>query len=117
MRKPDTSVVRFGKFPGEVLPDGWIPVVPDLAAEVISPNDLAYEVDEKVEEWLAAGTLLVWVINPETRKVRVHPANGPEVILKPDDELTGGEVLPSFRCKVADLFQVPTPSGMTASAS
>jgi Uma2 family endonuclease len=89
------------------LPEGHIRLAPDLAGEVVSPNDLAYEIDEKVEEFLAAGTTLVWVINPATRTVRAHRADRPGVTLRADDELTGEDVPPGFRCNVADLFPPP----------
>ena len=72
VRKPDASFIRRGRLPGEALPDGFCPIPPDVAAEVVSPNDLAYEVDEKVGEWLRAGVRLVWVINPRARIVAVH---------------------------------------------
>jgi Uma2 family endonuclease len=56
----------WGLFqPSEQLPEGHTRIAPDLAAEVMSPNDLAYEVDRKVKEYLAAGVRLVWVINPD----------------------------------------------------
>ena len=48
---------------------------PDLAVEVISPNDLATEIDQKVAEYLGAGVPLVWVVHPEARAVRVHRAS------------------------------------------
>jgi Uma2 family endonuclease len=108
VRRPDTSFIRFGRFPGELLPEGHIRIAPDLAVEVVSPNDLVYEIDEKVEEFLAAGVPLVWVVNPETRTVQVHRPTGPGVILRAGDELTGEDVLPGFRCRVADLFQSPS---------
>ncbi len=79
-------------------------IAPALAVEVVSPNDLAYEIDKNVEEFFAAGTQLVWVINPVIQTVRVYRLNGPGVILRAEDELTGEDVLPGFRCRVGDLF-------------
>jgi Uma2 family endonuclease len=113
VRKPDTSFIRFGRLPGEELPEGHIRIAPDLAAEVVSPNDLAYEVDDKVVEWLGAGVFLVWVVNPQTRTVQVHRQDGPGLILRAEDELTGGDVLPDFRCRVADLFKAPASNPAT----
>ena len=69
IRKPDLSFIRLGRLPGERVPDGHIKLAPDLAVEVISPNDIHYETDRKVEEYLKAGTRLVWVVNPEVRTV------------------------------------------------
>lgn len=50
VRKPDVSFIRCGRLPAERVPDGHIPLAPDLAVEVVSPNDTAYEVDTKVQE-------------------------------------------------------------------
>lgn len=110
VRRADVSYIRFGRLPGEQPPEGHIRMEPDLAVEVVSPNDLAYDVDGKVEDYLGAGVRLVWVVNPATRTVRVHRPDGPGVTLRADDELTGDDVLPGFRCPVRDLFLLPQPT-------
>lgn len=109
VRRPDTSFIRFGRLPGEQPPDGHIRTVPDLAVEVVSPNDLYSEVRTKVEEYLRAGVRLVWVIDPDTRSVDVRRADGSVSQLGEKDELTGEDVLPGFRCAVRDLFP-PLPA-------
>ena len=58
------------------MPDGPLLVVPDLAVEVVSPNDRQYDVDHKVAEYLEVGVKLVWVINPDTRVVVIYRADG-----------------------------------------
>ena len=83
---------------------GHTRVSPDLAAEIVSPNDLAYDVGEKVQEWLRAGASLVWVVNPETRTVEVHRARGTGTILREEDYLDGEDVLPGFACSLAGIF-------------
>lgn len=104
-RRADTAFVRFGRFEGEQLPQGHIRIAPDLAVEVISPHDLYYEVERKVEEYLAAGVLLVWVVNPDSRIVMVYRPNGGEPSRLTDgDVLSGDDVLPGFECPVADLL-------------
>jgi len=104
IRKPDACYVRRGRFAPDEPPEGFITIAPDLVVEVVSPNDLYYEVDRKVEEYLDAGVQLVWVINPDTRSVQVYvPGSG---VMRLDDrqELTGGNVLPGFACRVGELF-------------
>jgi Uma2 family endonuclease len=81
-----------------------IPFGPDLAVEVLSPNDLADEVEEKVQMWLAAGSLLVWVVNPQNRTVVVYRPGAEPVTLREDQEIDGGDVIPGFRCRVVDFF-------------
>lgn len=106
VRRPDVSFIRADRLPQP--PKGHCPVAPDLVAEVISPNDSYEEVEEKVEEYLGAGVRLVWVINPSTRKVRVHRLKGTVTDLGEADELDGEDVLPGFRCRVGELFAPPT---------
>ena len=72
VRRPDVSFVTAGRFPGEVIPKGYSSIPPDLAVEVLSPNDLAYDVAEKVEEYLSAGVRLVWVVDPNSHVVQIH---------------------------------------------
>ncbi|HMB02773.1 MAG TPA: Uma2 family endonuclease [Isosphaeraceae bacterium] len=108
VRKPDVSFVRQDRLPGGQLPDGWITFAPDLAVEVIWPNDSAYEVDEKIEAYLKVGVRLVWVINPHTRTVDIHSPDGPRGRLREGDELSGEEVIPGFRCPVASIFPAPS---------
>ncbi len=105
VRKPDGSFVRKGRLPGDRPPKGHIRVAPDLAIEVISPNDLYYEVEQKVDDYRDAGFRLIWVINPDNRTVKVY-AGGREDWheLTESEELDGGDVLPGFRCRVAELF-------------
>jgi Uma2 family endonuclease len=107
VRKPDVSFIRMERMPAGEQPEGHCRLAPDLVVEVISPNDLYYEVEEKVAEYLAAGVRLVWVVNPPTRSVRVHRADGTLADLEETDELNGEDVLPGFRCCVSDLFVLP----------
>ena len=71
VRKPDVSFVRKGRFPKDRIPKGYIRIAPDLAVEVLSPNDLADDAEAKVEESLDAGVRLVWVISPKAETVTV----------------------------------------------
>jgi Uma2 family endonuclease len=102
VRRPDTCFVARGRFPNEEVPDGHILLAPDLTVEVVSPND--FEVEEKVDEYLDAGVKLVWVLNPPKRAVKVYRAQGAMSQLNENDELSGEDVLPGFRCRVGDLF-------------
>jgi len=105
-RKPDVSVVRRERMAGIDPKSGFLQIPPDLAVEVLSPNDLAYDVDEKVEEYLRNGFPLVWVIQPATRSVTVRQPDGTISLLHEHQEITAGNAIPEFRCKVAEFFPV-----------
>ena len=107
VRRPGASFIRAERLPADQEPEGHCPIAPDLAVEVISPGDLYWRVEEKVDEYLQAGTRLVWVINPPTRSVRIHRPDGSINDIGEDGELDGEDVVPGFRCRVADLFRTP----------
>jgi Uma2 family endonuclease len=81
-----------------------MPVPPDLAVEVLSPNDLAYEVDIKLRDYREAGVRLIWLVNPKSRGVAVYPLEGPFAVLGESDQITAAPALAQFRCKVSDFF-------------
>jgi Uma2 family endonuclease len=85
------------------LPEKYIPFAPDLAVEVVSPNDSASEIQAKVLEYLQAGTKLVWIVYPKTKTVVVHIASGAQTVLS-EGVLDGGGVLPGLKLKVRDIF-------------
>ncbi|HZL35344.1 MAG TPA: Uma2 family endonuclease [Tepidisphaeraceae bacterium] len=108
VRKPDVSFIRNGRLPGERDPDGYGYIAPDLVVEVISPNDKADEVDEKIQEYLTAGVPLIWIVHPKTRIVQIHrPPTSPlgaSTRLTESDTITGEDVLTGFSCPVAAFF-------------
>ena len=87
----------------ENLSSGWTTIAPDLAVEVISPSNTASDIAKKIRQLLRAGTTLVWVVYPELRSVAVHRADGAMTLME-GDTLTGGEVLPGFEVRLADIF-------------
>lgn len=110
VRKPDVSFVTHERMPAGPVPRGHNPSVPDLAVEVISPHNIYTEVMIKVQEYLAAGVRLVWVIDPVARLVHVYrPDESVAGILREDEVLSGEEVLPGFECRVSEVFRIPQP--------
>ncbi len=103
-RRPDVAYLDAERFP--TLPKGPVGKPPDFVAEVLSPNDDAIEVDVKVEEYLRADIKLVWVLNPETRTIRVHRADRSVQVFHEADTITGESVLPEFSAVVREFFPV-----------
>lgn len=88
--------------------EGYGTVCPDLVVEVVSPRDLMWEVESKVEDWLAAGVRIVWVVIPATRSVQVHSrtASGEVAVqrLVGDRELTLPGLIPGLTLRVSACF-------------
>jgi Uma2 family endonuclease len=110
LRKPDAAYIAAGRLPGEVVPKGDFRIAPDLVVEVISPNDLAEAVQEKVEDYLAAGVRLIWVIYPTQRTATVYSPTACAYVPR-GGELSGGDVIPGFQCRLEDILQPPNPAG------
>jgi Uma2 family endonuclease len=91
----------------EQIDKKWGDTPPRLAVEVMSPNDTMGEMNERIQEQLDLGTPLVWLIDPESRSVTVYRPGKNLYVRKGDEELTGEDVLPDFRCKVSDFFRLP----------
>jgi Uma2 family endonuclease len=103
VRAPDAAFVTRERAECFVTKEKYFEGAPDLAAEVVSPGDSRREVTEKVRDYLAAGTRLVWVIDPRRRTVTVHQPGADPQILGPEDLLEGGDVLPGFALPVSRL--------------
>lgn len=101
---PDLAFVRRERVPAGGLTKKFWPGAPDLAVEIMSPGDTPAEARKKAVDWLAAGARMVWVVDPKRRTVTVHRSPGDVATLGEGDELDGGEVVPGFRCKVAEIF-------------
>jgi Uma2 family endonuclease len=116
VRRTDVSFIRRERYPlDEIARVGFTKIAPDLAIEVVSPNDLASkDVEEKVVDDVRAG------VYPATRTAYVVRGDGTGYRLRSEDELTGEDVVPGFRCRVADLIPgppaaesaVPAPPGV-----
>ena len=106
IRSPDVSFTRKERFPGGVPPEGFGDAAPDLCVEVISPSEEPAEIARKVREYFASGAEQVWHLFPENRTAKVFTAPTADVTLGPEDELDGGDLLPGFHSRVAELFEL-----------
>jgi Uma2 family endonuclease len=104
VRAPDISFISKERIPPGGLPPRYYVDSPDLAVEVLSPSDRFVNVLRKVQEYLAAGTRLVWVIIPAERSAVVFRPGAAPRILSGDATLDGEDVLPGFTLPLADLW-------------
>ena len=109
-RLPDVSFVAAARIPEEGDPEGIWEIAPDLAVEVVSPNDVWEKLHGKVLEYFAAGVKQVWLISPEYKNVFVFDSPTQTTILSEQDELVSAQLLPGFRCHVSELFKPPKHS-------
>jgi len=110
VRAPDVAFVRLEQIPASGIPQGYWPGAPDLAVEVVSPNDTVREVDVKVAGWLQAGSLAVWVVSPRWKTVTVFVAGGTITIFAVGETLDGGDALSGFQCPVGEIFRFGQPA-------
>ena len=104
VRAPDAAFISHERLESIGEGPGYFPATPDLAIEVISPNDRLTCVNEKVRDWLDAGTRMVVVVNPRRRDVTVYLPNSDPVTLTEEDSLHGGDVVPGWTIPVKDIF-------------
>lgn len=105
VRAPDVAFVSRERVEAVGDVEGYWPGAPDLAVEVVSPNDSYTGLEEKVADWLRAGTRMVVVVEPRGRIVSVRHAVTEVDILAEDDVLDGGDVVPSWTLPVSEIFR------------
>jgi Uma2 family endonuclease len=103
---PDVCLIRRDKARAMEV----VRRAPDLVIEIASPHESAVDLDEKVAEYLAAGTQIVWVVYGKTRHVMAHYRNGAVQLFAADQTLDAGDLLPGFRVQVKDIFPAPSPT-------
>jgi Uma2 family endonuclease len=104
VRAPDVAFIGRERA-GLIGARGYAEAAPDLLAEILSPDDRPAEVLAKVADWLAGGTKIVWVVDPERREARVYRQDGSLAVLGNDDSLDGEDVLPGFTCRLSEILQ------------
>ncbi|HKP53232.1 MAG TPA: Uma2 family endonuclease [Chloroflexia bacterium] len=104
VRAPDVAFVRQERIAATGRIRGYRQGAPDLAIEVNPPNDRPGDIATKVREYLAAGALMVIVIDPEPRLVTVYQAPDKVTFLTVNDMLDGGDVVPGWQLPVASIF-------------
>jgi Uma2 family endonuclease len=104
LRAPDAAFITNAKLQTITEPNKYLPFAPDLAVEVVSPNDSAVEVQDKVNLYLSAGTAIVWLLYPNLQQAVVHRADRTSKTVFSDGILEGEDLLPGLVIRVSDLF-------------
>ena len=104
VRAPDVAFVSKDRIPPADQKHKFAELGPDLVVEVVSPNDRASEIEEKVRDYLDAGVRLIWVVYPATQTITEHRPSTPARDLVVAEELQGYDILPGFGCQVAEFF-------------
>ena len=106
VRAPDIAFIRQERVEQAGSTTGYWVGAPDLAVEINSPGDTVSEVEEKVTEWLEAGSRMVWIVSPKLKTVTVYRSLTDVVMLTEKDMLDGGDVVPGFQIPVAEIFAI-----------
>lgn len=105
VRIPDVAFVSRERLPEGRAPREAVPqLVPDLAVEVLSASNTAAEMDRKCREYFEAGVRLVWLVDPQTRSVKVFEGVDRSTTLSGDASLDGGQVLPGLALGLTEVF-------------
>ena len=106
---PDVAFISYQRQRTLISEDGYNPLAPDLAVEVLSPGNTDVGMDVKIVNYLAAGTV-VWRVKPLEQQIAVFIPHQPVTILTIDDTLDGGSVLPGFKLPLKEIFRTPPQS-------
>jgi Uma2 family endonuclease len=102
VRQPDVSVLSNARI-AATPEDSYFEGAPELAIEIVSPSDAADDLEIKVRQYLNTGAKQVWVLYPKSQDLHVFQPDR-FFVLKADEVLNGGDLLPGFAVKVSELF-------------
>jgi Uma2 family endonuclease len=106
-RIPDLAFISAERIPPEGEPETKWPMPPDLAVEVVSPNDFYEKVSAKAMEYLNAGVKQVWIVSPENKTVTIYRSATDITAFPEDSELVSEDLFPGFHCKLSEIFKNP----------
>jgi Uma2 family endonuclease len=103
---PDISFVSNQRLQTLTSKKGFFPGAPDLAVEIMSPSETMKKAQKKAQDWIDAGTSLVWLVNPKTATVTTFHKSAEPVVLQIGEDVDGGELLPGFTLPLSEIFGV-----------
>jgi len=101
---PDVAYISFERAP-DPFPEKFVPAMPDIAIEIMSPNNTLEELREKAQRYLRLGANMVWIIFPNDQTIEIHQSRAPVATLGIEDSLSGEGVLPGFTLDVRRIFE------------
>ena len=104
LRVPDVSFMRMDKFLQIKNLDKFYSGAPNLAVEVISPSETFQDEQEKIEDYLASGVEMIWIVRPKQTTITVYRPQHELTVLRIGDSLDGADVIPGFTCSVEDIL-------------
>jgi Uma2 family endonuclease len=104
LRGPDVAFISTERL-GQHDLTAYVPTAPDLVIEIVSEFDTPATVDTKVNEYLAAGAKLIWVVYPDAKRVGAYDDDGHYKGFDVNGVLDGGDVVPNFKLALKDIFR------------
>ena len=104
VRMPEVAYTSRNRLP-VLRREGWAHVAPEFAVEVVSPENRAFDMEDKPRDYIRAGVDLVWVIVPSTESVHIWRKDGSRAVAQKGEILSGEDALPGFSVPVASLFE------------
>lgn len=104
VRGADVAFISYRRVPKDTQVSGFLEQAPELVIEVLGDDRSWSEMEEKINEYHAAGVDLVWVLDPRTLTLRAHARGTSPVLLRETDIASADPHLPGFSCRVADFF-------------
>jgi len=106
IRSPDVSFTLKERLLDGEPSEGFEGLSPDLCVEIISPSEDKEDMRRKVREYFGSGAQQVWHLFPQAHQLLIYHSPTQSALYEAEDEIDGGELLPGFRCRVAELFEI-----------
>jgi Uma2 family endonuclease len=101
---PDLLYVSYSRLNSDVIEDEPCPIPPDLAIEIISPDQTFGAMSAKATDYLEAGVMRVWVVDPKVKTVTIFYPDAPPQTKTGEDSLADS-LFPELQITPAQIFQ------------
>lgn len=105
VRGADVAFISYGRLPAHAEDEGFLQQPPELVVEVLGRDASWQAMDAKVAEYHVFGVDLVWVLDPQTRSLRVYPRGGTSTLLRDSETVSGDRYMPGLSIEVRQFFE------------